>query len=181
MKIVLDENRLDLAKLFKGYGVEIGVATGYYSSEIIALGRVEKLYGVDPYVPHQGYRDYTRETTFDKLRNESHQRLEGHPNYEFIETYSTEASHRFKDNSLDFVYIDGDHSYEAVMDDIKTWFPKLKSGGVMAGDDYAESPRDRRFYDVIRAVDEYVETNSIPMLYLYSKQPTPTNWLFYKR
>lgn len=180
MKVILDEDRLDMAKLFTGTGVEIGVAEGWYSTRIMELGQVDKLYGVDPYLPHQGYRDYTRESTFNRLQTKSHERLEKYHNYEFIQDYSLEAVKRFEDNSLDFVYIDGDHSYEAVMDDIEVWIAKVKPGGILAGDDYIRSHRDKRFYDVIGAVDDYVEFNQIPNLYLYHKGRTPTNWLFYK-
>jgi len=180
MKIILDEDRLDLAKLFKGVGVEIGVSEGWYSSKVMELGKVDKMYGVDPYSPHQGYRDYTRETTFNRLSAKAHECLDKYPNYEFIDEYSVEAAQQFDDESLDFVYIDGDHSYGAVMDDIEVWIKKVKPGGILAGDDYIRSERDKRFYDVITAVDDYVEINKIPMLYLYRKGRTPTNWLFYK-
>lgn len=181
MKIVLDEDRLDLAKLFKGIGVEIGVAEGWYSDQIMQLGQVTEVYGVDPYTPHQGYRDYTREGTYNKLQAAAHKRLDKYPNYYFLKQFSTKAARQFENKSLDFVYIDGDHSYEAVMDDIKVWLPKLKKGGIMAGDDYMKSARDKRFYDVIRAVDEFVANNFVPTLYLYDKGKTPTNWLFYKK
>jgi hypothetical protein len=45
----------------------------------------------------------------------------------------------YKDRSLDFVYIDADHSYEIVKKDIKSWYPKVKIGGVIAGHDYYNS------------------------------------------
>jgi len=53
------------------------------------------------------------------------------------------------DNSIDFVYIDGDHSYEGVMLDIDKWKNKVKNGGFIGGHDYVE---DR--VDLIRAVKE---------------------------
>jgi len=42
----------------------------------------------------------------------------------------------FKPESVDFVFIDAEHTEEAVRRDIDAWWPKLKSGGVMGGDDY---------------------------------------------
>lgn len=180
MKVILDEDRLDLAKLFKGIGVEIGVAEGWYSDQIMQLGKVDEMYGVDPYTPHQGYRDYTRETTYNRLKTNAHNRLDKYPNYYFLEQFSTRAADSFDNDSLDFVYIDGDHSYESVTQDIKTWMKKLKPGGIIAGDDYIRSDRDKRFYDVIRSVDEYVETNGISILFIYGKGRTPSNWMFRK-
>lgn len=51
---------------------------------------------------------------------------------------------------IDFLYIDGDHSYEGVKKDIKMWFPKVKSGGLIGGDDYGGG-----FVRVKQAVDEF--------------------------
>jgi hypothetical protein len=176
MKTILNENRLDLAKLFTGVGVEIGVADGYYSSKIMELGKITKLYGVDPYIRHTGYVDYRLDSTFKRLKNNAHKRLSKYPNYEFIEEFSVEASKRFEDKSLDFVYIDGDHSYKAVMEDIKAWLPKLKPRGIMAGDDYIRSHRGKQYYNVVDAVNDYVENNDID-LFIYQEGRNPSNWM----
>ena len=50
---------------------------------------------------------------------------------------SMEAVDQYKDESLDFVFIDGNHSYEFVFNDIKYWLPKVKIGAVLAGHDYS--------------------------------------------
>lgn len=49
---------------------------------------------------------------------------------------SEEAVKHFTDNSLDFIFIDGDHNTEAVIRDINWWFPKLKLGKYISGHDY---------------------------------------------
>lgn len=49
---------------------------------------------------------------------------------------SAEAANEYEDSSLDFVWIDGDHSYDAVIIDINAWLPKVKPGGWMGGHDY---------------------------------------------
>lgn len=54
-------------------------------------------------------------------------------------------------NSLDFVYIDGNHSYEACLQDLKNFFPRVKSGGLVAGHDYGAAGTG-----VKKAVDEYI-------------------------
>lgn len=56
--------------------------------------------------------------------------------YTSIRSKSVDASTLYEDQSLDFVFIDGDHSYDAVINDISSWFPKIKSGGILAGHDY---------------------------------------------
>lgn len=60
---------------------------------------------------------------------------------------SVEGSEWYENKSLDFVFIDADHSYAAVKADIEAWLPKIKSGGVLAGHDYD-------FPDVRKAVNE---------------------------
>jgi predicted O-methyltransferase YrrM len=64
-----------------------------------------------------------------------------------------EAVKDFKDESLDFVFIDGNHQYSYVLEDITEWSKKVRSGGIVSGHDYFE------FLDngVIRAVNEYVK------------------------
>lgn len=52
-----------------------------------------------------------------------------------IRMSSVEASKLYEDVSLDFVYIDGAHDYDSVYDDIQHWYPKVKVGGYIAGDD----------------------------------------------
>lgn len=49
---------------------------------------------------------------------------------------SIEASEKFQDRSLDFVFIDASHEYEDVKNDINVWIKKVKIGGVLAGHDY---------------------------------------------
>jgi hypothetical protein len=57
------------------------------------------------------------------------------------------AHGRFAEGSLDFVFIDGDHSYEGVRQDITNWLPKVRRGGTLAGHDYGNSESVRRAVD----------------------------------
>ncbi len=72
-----------------------------------------------------------------------------------IKLPSTKASKLYADNSLDFVFIDANHSYKFVKDDINAWYPKVKKGGILAGHDY-----ERRWPGVIQAVDEFMLENN---------------------
>jgi predicted O-methyltransferase YrrM len=56
--------------------------------------------------------------------------------YNYIKDTSLNAVHLFEDNSLDFVFIDASHEYEDVKNDIISWLPKVKKGGILAGHDY---------------------------------------------
>lgn len=65
-----------------------------------------------------------------------------------IKSLSWEAASKFEDDSVDFVFIDADHSYESVIKDINAWLPKVKKGGIISGHDYFEG------CPVTKAVDE---------------------------
>lgn len=69
---------------------------------------------------------------------------------------SVEAAALYSDNSLDYIFLDGDHNYEGIKADLIAWYPKLKSGGLFAGHDY-EQP----FPGVIQAVKEFFEEKKV--------------------
>lgn len=64
---------------------------------------------------------------------------------------SIEAATSVPNHSMDMVFIDADHSYKAVKQDIATWLPKVKSGGYLGGHDYAHPHYN---FGVKQAVDE---------------------------
>jgi hypothetical protein len=66
-----------------------------------------------------------------------------------IRKNSLEASQDYEDNSLDIVFIDAAHDYENVYNDLKAWFPKVKSTGIISGHDWKIVP------DVTRAVIKF--------------------------
>jgi predicted O-methyltransferase YrrM len=70
---------------------------------------------------------------------------------------SLEAVELFKDESVDFIFIDADHSYDAVKADIQAWLPKLKKGCIICGHDYGIKK-----YGVKLAVDELFPVHSNP-------------------
>lgn len=74
--------------------------------------------------------------------------------YSVIKDDSSVASTQVSDNSVDFVMIDASHDYESVKKDILCWRPKVKSGGILSGDDYD-------WEEVKKAVDEVVESPTI--------------------
>ena len=83
-----------------------------------------------------------------------------YPCIKIIRNLSTEAAKQFLDNYFDYVYIDADHSYEAVRDDIKAWYPKVKQFGVLGGHDYIRN-YDKIFEGVNQAVNEFIRANAL--------------------
>ncbi len=120
-------------------GAEIGVAEGRFSSALLKLCPDLTLYGVDPYLPEYktwdgGSWDETRQAQNCIKARVIAKRFKNR--FSLIEAPSTDAARGFDDGSLDFVFIDADHSYEAVMSDIAAWLPKVRPGGWITGHDY---------------------------------------------
>jgi FkbM family methyltransferase len=134
-------------------GVEIGVAFGGHSESILQHTSVEKLYGVDPYLHMEGYADPMNlpQEEFDALYNYIQQRFATFgERYQHIRQLSKEAINEIV-GEVDFVYIDADHSYKGVWDDLCIWYPKVKIGGIIGGHDY-DHPA---FAGVKQAIDEF--------------------------
>ena len=87
------------------------------------------------------------------------------PNVKIIKDFSPQCAINVEDNSLDFIYIDGDHTYDAVSQDISAWWSKAKVGAIFAGHDYAECSIEENAieFGVIRAVDEFVLNNNLKL------------------
>ena len=79
-------------------------------------------------------------------------------NINSIRLSSYEASQTYKDASLDFVFIDAAHDYDNVLLDIKSWYPKVKVGGVISGHDYSwYEPIRRAVHEFFGKIDEGIE------------------------
>ena len=138
-----DVDRHDLPSFFKemGYkvGVEIGVEKGKYTEELAKVGM--KIYGVDPFMSYKGFEDdevLTKER-MGRLEKVSEERVKKY-NVTLIKKLSMDAVNDFKDDSIDFVYIDGNHGFRYVCEDVWEWHRKVRSGGVVSGHDYALNP-----------------------------------------
>lgn len=134
----------ELPKLFwkLGYrvGAEIGVKNGRYSRFICMWNRKLKLYCVDPWIKYDEYPEEHIQNTGEKIDwdicyHNAKKALAPY-NCELIRGYSVDVSQQFKDNSLDFVYIDANHSFRYVIDDIAVWSKKVRAGGIISGHDY---------------------------------------------
>ena len=132
--------RKQLADLFRELdfkvGVEVGVAAGEYSEILCEANPQAMIYAIDPWGYYREYRDYTRKETFNRLYEDAYKRLAHRANCQMVQKTSMEALKDFKDDSVDFVYIDANHRFEFVANDIAGWSRKLKHGGIISGHDY---------------------------------------------
>jgi hypothetical protein len=130
---------LDLAR---GVCVEVGTWNGSFARALLRRPSVRHVYCVDPYTTFaaEDYRDAMNalsQEDFDLKFNRVRRRLTSTfpGRVSFLRKPSTEASADFEDGSVDFVYIDGNHDYTHVRDDLRAWYPKVKAGGYLCGDD----------------------------------------------
>lgn len=141
------------------YGAEIGVFEGDNSLALLSnLDSLHLLVCVDPFLHYPEFdkatpnkRGKVFNADFQKVKYTFYSKLL--PYYRrFIleETYSEFAAPQYPNDFFDFVFIDGNHSYEYVFRDIVLWLPKIKNGGIICGHDYVNKPG----YGVIKAVNE---------------------------
>jgi hypothetical protein len=149
--------RNDLASLFTelGFtkGVEIGVLIGNYSKILCEANPNLTLYSIDPWKSYEEYKDLTPQKAFDECYEHSKALLAPFKNCQLIRKKSMDAIPDFNDESLDFVYIDGNHEFASETNDIFEWSKKIKIGGIIAGHDYRKY-KERSFshsYEVVNA------------------------------
>ena len=137
-------NRKDLAV------VEIGVDRGYNAKSILTNLDVKHFYAVDPYLePWETNLSLARTGSEEAYEQAVKETRRWTDKITFIKKTSQEASKSIPDG-LDFVYIDGLHTYEMVKLELELYYPKLKDGGVIGGHDlYGD------FIGVARAVTEF--------------------------
>jgi len=150
--------------------VEVGVWRGDFSNEMISVLKPQRFYGVDPYRLHDDYGDcpdpveYANQQNLDALYERVQGRYNRWTGAQLLRTTGVEAAQQFEDHSLDLVYIDGDHSYEFVSNDIRAWWPKIRPGGILSGHDYTPgNPQKDHVYGVIQAVDEHCDRYSVQL------------------
>lgn len=161
------KGRLKLLSLFppSSVGIEVGVHTGDFSSHILKLVKPAKLFLIDPwkYEPDPRYE----KSLYGSRNKQQQEELDGRYNrvvkrfspeietgtVTILRQTSAEAAESFDSDSVDWVYIDGNHTYEFVKQDLQLYFPKIKAGGFLCGDDYGI----KGWWEggVLKAVDEF--------------------------
>jgi len=170
------KNRLDFAvylnELGFKVGVEVGVHKGYYSKVLCEAIPDLKLTCVD-------YWTGKTEPLYDKAVE-----LLAPYNTKLVKGTSMDIVKTIPDGSLDFVYIDANHSYDYVKEDIEEWTKKVKIGGIVSGDDYYVFPSGND--GVVKALDEYTDKHRIRRHItpwdktLGHRDDWNPNWFFFK-
>jgi hypothetical protein len=143
--------------------IEIGVARGIFSKCLLTNTSIKKLNLIDPY-ENFSINEYTDAMNSLDMEYELSQCKENLSEFnsriEFIRKRSSDAVGMFEDNSIDFCYIDGNHSYDATYDDIEKYYAKVKRGGILAGDDVYELAESKDKYYFWDGVDDINKSKS---------------------
>jgi hypothetical protein len=128
----------------EGIGIEIGVWQGGFSDLLLHWTQPKEMHLVDPF---ETVHDDDHEGAFyhgdDQNMDQAYIFVRSRFAREIADgrvilwrAKSQDIADQFEDNYFDWIYIDGDHSYEAVKRDLDLYLPKLKPGGWLVGDDY---------------------------------------------
>jgi len=143
--------------------VEIGVAGGHFTKQlVVSLKSLGTLHCIDPWKHFvEGFDDAcnlddaTQEGRYQQFKKDFtlNERIVA------VRKMSHEASKDFAPNSVDFIYLDANHSFASVMQDLTCWWPILKPGGIFAGHDYYEG--NLKGHGVKLAVDAFAKERGI--------------------
>lgn len=141
-----------LNEIEEAVGAEIGVARGETTLQLLSHQNIKKVYAIDPFENYDiapdgieaaaGYNDrkiarmHKNKETFDDFYEECIEKFTPYGDrVQIIKDYSNLAVKKIKEK-LDFVYIDGNHAFEYVLDDLERYFEIVKPGGLIIGDDF---------------------------------------------
>lgn len=166
-----DASRVTLAQLMGSLnfkrGAEIGVSKGRYSQTLCEnMPSLEKLYSIDPWKAYSSLSQRRADIRYEKTKT----LLSKYNCVEIIKEFSIKASADITNDSLDFVYIDGMHTFDAVILDLIVWIPKVRQGGIIAGHDYSVYHQS----GVIDATKAYTYAHNIFNWYVTKKDKQPT-------
>jgi len=123
---------------FVEIGAWLGQSTSFMAVEIINSGKNIRFDVIDSFEGSQEhyerkYKEVINKTLYDDFLKNT-EPVKDYINV--IKGFSADIAKTYDDNSLDFVFIDASHDYDNVKADILAWLPKVKKGGIIAGDDY---------------------------------------------
>lgn len=166
MKII--NTREELLELFpkNSIGAEIGIFKGEFSKLILEKIKPSLFYMIDPWDGNIVSGDKNG-NNITQIHGETF--YVNHilpefgflPNTKILKHYS-DVINLFPDNYLDWVYIDAEHSYFNVKNDLYNCLPKIKKGGIISGHDY----NNTMFPGVVKAVTELCQNENLSISYL---------------
>lgn len=147
-------------------GAEVGVYKGEFSEKIAKTGL--EFYAIDPWRIYKDYNNPRGQERLDFQYEHTKRVLSPYPNAKIIRKASMEAVEDFKDASLDFVYIDANHEFRYIAEDLAEWTRKVRPGGIVSGHDYFYTKTGTKdvHWHVAHVLNAYVKAYNIENWYL---------------
>ena len=138
-------------------GLEIGVASGWNMNHFLNEIPDLCLIGVDPYIPFIDWNnsEHTQELLDSQYESAMDNISEFADRSHIIKSKSQDICEKFDDGELDYIFIDGDHSYNAVLSDCNNFYSKVRPGGIFSGHDSALPA-------VVSALEEFRKYKNMP-------------------
>lgn len=157
------------------FGAEVGVAEGKFSEVLLASNPNLRLICADAWAPYFSQQRKIKDDVMQEYAwNEAHKRLEPfEERVTWMRMPSDEAAGHIPDCSLDFVYIDADHTFDFVMLDLIYWSRKVRPGGIISGHDYYRF----RGAGVVPAVDAFTHAHRITEWYVCDEREVSFFWV----
>lgn len=140
-----------------GTAVEVGSAQGDFARTILSQWKGSRLFLVDPWCqqPSDVYKESQHGRLYELWRQRCFELAHSDPRALPIRMYSVEAAVKFADGFLDVVYLDANHCFESVTEDLNVWWPKVKAGGILGGHDFTDKTDEGWFCQVKSAVEAW--------------------------
>ena len=123
-------------------GFEIGIFRGAFANSLVNKIHPKEYHMIDPWEYRSGWKRYDyngklllSQDDVEWMVEDIRKRFDK-PGIKIHRAYSYDVVNEFADGYFDFGYVDGNHNYHAVLQDMRLFYPKIKDGGVMAGDDW---------------------------------------------
>ncbi len=162
----MSKYRLEIINLVPTDGsmVEVGTLDGDFALDITGMRLDIDLTCVDSW---EGRFSKNKEGAINRIGTKA----------EILEMRSVAGSKVFKDNSIDLVYIDAAHDFKSVTEDIEAWYPKVKSGGILAGHDFQTRIDDGYWgpIEVEEAVTRWAKANNLIINVI--REAVPSWWV----
>jgi hypothetical protein len=167
-----DFHRNDLAALFAelGFkrGAEIGVAEGNYSEVLLKANPECELLLVDIWSAYAGNPQNKSNEKHEFAYNETVRKTKNYKHVSIRQGYSMDVVDGIMLGELDFCYIDASHLFDDCVMDIIEWSKRVRSGGIVSGDDYYALDQKRWVGGgVVEAVQAYVNAHQISPWFVF--------------
>lgn len=149
-----------------GTGIEIGVAEGVFSEALLRAAKPRRLHLVDPwlfqdredYLPdHNNVDGVTQDKRHDHVVAKFAREIEA-GRVAVHRGYSADVVPSFKDGTFDWAFVDAMHTRDAVLEDLRLVWPKVKPDGFILGHDFSNAPGARQMgFGVVEGVRAFVE------------------------